>query len=479
MNYNLLDEPWIPVMWKCGKTSQVGIHEALSKAGEIREIAASNPMDRVAILRFLLALLYWCKGNPSDADSVASGDSFPAEWFSKLDDNKDYFNLFDDKLRFYQDRNAKRERASTDLFQEIPTGNNFWHFRHSTDKKDGLCAACAAMGLLRLPLFCVSSLPDLKSGINGAPPIYVVPWGISLLDTLRANWTTRELLGIPAWVNQKAHLASEEEVPLLTGLTLLARRVWLHEPIGPPGACCVCGRTEETLIRMCENQSAGKQENKQWDDPHVVYLNETTQKPVKTIVDGALTEITRKSVKASDLTAAGEFRMDRPWPNLLANMITSDKFAHSTKITFFVVGFATDKAKNIDVWERKIDLPSTVSVLVTSLQQWNKQGWSLGKRIEEITRSEVTGASIIAAIRPHVEGKVSAMTSELLTGDDDAWDRAAREYRPMMKTIAQSLSPGFTAAAVQQRQQIVGVLPVMRSKGNANDKPVRKKGGKK
>ena len=34
------------------------------KQARIRQIAASNPMDRMAILRFLLALLYWCKGNP-------------------------------------------------------------------------------------------------------------------------------------------------------------------------------------------------------------------------------------------------------------------------------------------------------------------------------------------------------------------------------------------------------------------------------
>lgn len=86
MEYNLLEEKWIPVLWKGGHSDRVGIIEALGQAGRIRQIAASNPMDRVAILRFLLALLYWCKGNPPDGqDSISS---FPSDWFKKLEDNK-------------------------------------------------------------------------------------------------------------------------------------------------------------------------------------------------------------------------------------------------------------------------------------------------------------------------------------------------------------------------------------------------------
>ena len=49
----------------------------------------------------------------------------------------------------------------------------------------------------------------------------------------------------------------------------------------------------------------------------------------------------------------------------------------------------------------------------------------------------------------------------------------------MMAVVAQSLSPGFTVAAVQRRKQIAGVLPDMRPKAAPTDKPSRKKGGKK
>jgi CRISPR type I-E-associated protein CasA/Cse1 len=463
-DFNLLEEQWIPVLWSDGKVSRVGITEALKQAGRIRQIAASNPMDRVAILRFLLALLYWCTGNPQNEGSIFSGDSFPADCFSKLDDNEECFCLLGEGKRFYQDRDAReRRRAVTDLIQEIPTGNNFWHFRHSIDQRDGLCPACCAMGLLRLPLFSVSGLPDLKSGINGTPPVYIVPLGTSLLKTLQASWVIYTELGEPAWVQPSVHPVPGQDVPLLTGLTLLSRRVWLHDP-GPPGRCVGCGEADIELIRTCMFQSAGEQKNDRWNDPHVIYSNSTP----------------RKASKAEDLTAGGRFRMDRPWPDLIAGVVESGKFEPADKPTsLLVVGFATSKAKNIDVWERTIGAQSTGSIQETAssmLRQWQKQGRQLEKRI---ARSKVEGAAAIAAIRPHVEAKVSAKVGELLTCADVTWEDAASDYRPMMEMVAQSLSPGFTVSSVQRRQQISSVEPDMRQNNKMGKKASRKKGGNK
>jgi indole-3-glycerol phosphate synthase len=45
-NYNLLTEPWIPVLWADGKFSRVGIKEALTQAGRIRLIAAMLSQKR-------------------------------------------------------------------------------------------------------------------------------------------------------------------------------------------------------------------------------------------------------------------------------------------------------------------------------------------------------------------------------------------------------------------------------------------------
>ncbi len=462
MDYNLLEEKWIPVMWKDGHSGRVGIVEALSQAHRIRQIAASNPMDRVAILRFLLALLYWCNGNPpDDKDSISS---FPPDGLKKLNDSKDCFNLLGRGERFFQDQTAKRRRPVTVLLQEVPAGNNFWHLRHSTDNRSGLCPACCVLGLLRLPVFSVSSLsgpgePNLMAGINGVPPLYVVPWDKSLMKTLVANWTAHANIGTPSWIHPGWTLNPDADVPLLTGLTLLPRRVYLHEPIKAADACTGCGVADFPLVYACEYQTAGKQENKKWTDPHAVYI------------DGE----TRKGMRAADLTASARFRMDRPWPDLVARLLEIGKSG-----TLLVVGFATHQAKNIDVWERTIDIPASPAAPEKAaglVKNWRVQGWAMEKKVERIERSESEGAAVIAAIRPQVEAKVSEKATELISGAEDAWEQASREYAPMMSAVAKSLSPGVTTAAVLRRRQIEYAKPDMRPKDSATGKTKGKKGG--
>ncbi|NQT84083.1 type I-E CRISPR-associated protein Cse1/CasA [bacterium] len=86
MNYNLLEEQWIPVLMTDGKYCRVGIKDALTQAGRIRQIAASNPMDRVALLPFLVAVLQWCTGSPAEGErgELFETGQFPVGWFAKL-----------------------------------------------------------------------------------------------------------------------------------------------------------------------------------------------------------------------------------------------------------------------------------------------------------------------------------------------------------------------------------------------------------
>ncbi len=39
VSFNLLSEPWIPVLWRDGRWGRVGIRQALAEAGHIRQIA--------------------------------------------------------------------------------------------------------------------------------------------------------------------------------------------------------------------------------------------------------------------------------------------------------------------------------------------------------------------------------------------------------------------------------------------------------
>jgi hypothetical protein len=456
VNYNLLETEWIPALWKNGESRRIGIIRALTEAHRIRQIAASNPMDRIAILRFLLALLYWCQGNPPDK---IPDDAFPPEWFEKLYSNKDCFNLFGEGKRFYQckPQSGKDEKLSANyLIQEVPTGSNIWHFRHSIDKINGLCPACCAMGLLRLPLFATSGGRGKPPGINAKPPIYVIPLGLSLAATLRLSWqVSSSNFGIPAWEHPDLRLP-DKDIPLLTGLTWLPRRVWLDDPEGPEANCISCAKKEK-LIRQCVFAGIGSTKSdggRKWSDPNVISDSKVVMKP-------------GNALGAPD-AAAGQ------WAKIMAGIIRAQK----SDVRLWVVGFATvQNDKYLEAMEYEIPLQDApgdqrVQENIDKVEMWQKEKKGMQKKIG---RSKVEGSALISTIRPHVEGLVSVQAGELLKGGDDVWEQAAREYSPMMAAVAKSLSPGYTTAAVERRKQIAGVKPNL----GPNTKASTKKGGDK
>lgn len=465
MNYNLLEEKWIPVLFRNGTACRVGIIEALAKASQIRQIAASNPMDRVAVLRFLLALLYWCKGDPPDKPTR---NSFPKDWFEKLKDNKDCFNLLGDGKRFYQCKpdtiTNSRKLSANYLIQEVPTGINFRHFRHAIEGKDGICSACCALGLLRLPVFATSGGRGKPPGINAKPPIYAIPLGSSLAETLLLSWQiiANSNLGMPAWVQPNVKLPTDGAVPLLTGLTWLPRRVLLDDP-GEEAACISCGSIVP-LIKQCvfagigSTKSDGGGTGRVWIDPHI-------------ITDG--TDVIRSSNALGVPDAASG-----QWSRILGGVLRRSKVSGQERL--WVVGFATvQNDKYLEAMESEISLSNASSEHVIQeniekIQRWQEECRSLFRKIK--TKETITRKSVVASIRPHVESEVSENAGVLLTAGGDAWEQASRAYSPLMAAVAQSLSPGFTASAVQRRKQIASIKPDIREQTKEHRKS-HKKGG--
>ena len=468
--YNLLDEKWLPVLWADGTYNRVGIRKALAEAHRIKQIAASNPMDRLAVIRFLLALLYWCRGNPPDPVGAPAGP-FPARWFSKLDENSEYFELLGDGKRFYQYRkDGDKKLSSNYLIHEVPTGTNFWHFRHATDKTNGLCPACCALGLLRLPIFSTQGGQGKSPGINARPPIYVVPVGETLAESLRIAWRPVSILGLPAWEKSNLQLPKTGEVSLLTGLTWLPRRVWLSDPQEPEASCISCGRREQ-LIRSSVFAGIGsaKAPNRIWRDPHVIHEQSK---------QGEITSL--HSTNALDTPDAGSGQWTRITTGVLGN-------PRNDRIKAWVVGFSSDRNKYFEASESFLPwsgLPDQVAPCIEMLNQWQQSSSSLNRKLKssDIRASSLKHPeiqSMLAAIRPHVENKVSDRLGQLLIGGDEAWQEAASKYKPMMKAVAGSLSPGYTTEALTKRLRISGTLPDMNQPSKPGKSPSKKKGGNK
>ena len=246
--YNLLEEKWIHVLYGDGKTDRVGICQALIDARTIRQIAASNPMDRVALLRFLLAVLMWCKEDAKSSlaalDEKSAG--MPENWLAKLKENKAAFNLLGDGKRFYQDEllKGKESRPIGDLLVEFPGADSVNHMRHVVhDSSYGFCPACCAMGILRLSVWAPANR-FYPASVNPGSAAYAFIEGKNLFQTLCAN-----LAETNSQADQAPWLGNEQpnSPDAIAKLAWRPRKLWLNvEESG--GLCAYCGQIG-TLVK--------------------------------------------------------------------------------------------------------------------------------------------------------------------------------------------------------------------------------------
>jgi hypothetical protein len=298
-NYNLLVEPWIPILWTHGKPGRVSIRTALIEAGRIRQIAASNPMDNVALLRFLLAVLQWCKPclTGEDCARLESAVGIPDDWVkeklgSEAQPNP-AFDLLGATQRFYQDLKLPKDhhRPIGDLLQEFPTETKVAHFRHVRDGQYGLCPSCCALGIVRFSAFANAYGHGIyPSAVNGPAPAYAIPQRRTLLQTLLLNCPENaSVRREPPWLCDEA--PSEANLDIVTVFAWRSRWLWLDDPGSKDELCSYCGRPARLIKRLAFTggwkppfQARGAQK-KFWDqDPHLI-LAEISGKKSKSTED--------------------------------------------------------------------------------------------------------------------------------------------------------------------------------------------------
>lgn len=249
--YNLLEAKWIPVLYGDGRTDRVGICEALLDARAIRQIAASNPMDRAALLRFLLAVLMWCKDNAKAALAALDqkGAGIPEKWLEGLEANKDAFNLLGSGKRFYQNESLKGNRKTPigGLFVEFPGADSLNHLRHVVyDGSWGICPACCAMGILRLSVWAPAN-GSYPASVNPGSAAYAFAEGGSLFRTFHANLPAANPLTDQApWLGDEQPSSPDA----VAKLAWRPRKLWLN--VGKnSGPCAVCGGFGELITSLC------------------------------------------------------------------------------------------------------------------------------------------------------------------------------------------------------------------------------------
>lgn len=180
ISFNLMDRPWIPVTMTDGSFLQLSIKEAFAQANEIRSIDGDIPLQRFALCRLLLAIIYGTFGHLRGSgitdwktlfnDGVETRNACDA-LMDYCDYYRNRFDLFDDTAPFYQVaglHTAKNEVSGLErLVLDVPNGEKFF----TTRSGEGLATMGvpeAARWLVTLQAFDPSGI---KSGAVGDPRV--------------------------------------------------------------------------------------------------------------------------------------------------------------------------------------------------------------------------------------------------------------------------------------------------------------------
>lgn len=174
--FNLLDEPFIPVVGLDGSTAEVGLIELFSHLDRIRDIGGDLPTQKFALFRVLLAIVH-------DAVDITYEDQWADLWESGLPADRlnayleglrDRFWLLHERRPFMQVpglRSSKGEWSGLEkLVADVPNGLPFLTMRSGTGLTH-LTLAEAARWLVHVQAFDPSGIrtgavgdPDVKGG---------------------------------------------------------------------------------------------------------------------------------------------------------------------------------------------------------------------------------------------------------------------------------------------------------------------------
>ena len=134
--YNLLDEPWVPVRLLDGTITEVGLLELLQRSTDIADLACELPTQNIAIQRLVLAVAYRV-ATPLDAE----------EWLEQLEEGapieqmieylekwRERFYLFGGQYPFMQVADLRTPKDTVSglekLIADVPNGEQFFTTRN-------------------------------------------------------------------------------------------------------------------------------------------------------------------------------------------------------------------------------------------------------------------------------------------------------------------------------------------------------------
>lgn len=298
-SFQLWHDPWIRVIGPDGRIVTRSIGACLTDAHILSALHDPSPLVVGGIHRLLTAILqaiYAPESLDAIVDVLESGQFDSARLEAFAAQYADRFDLFHPTAPFLQTgdvpldggrtlgKGADHAQSVAYLFSEIPTGINRTLFQHTTDGRHVVCPACCARGLITIPAFVLGSGKGNRTSINGVPPIYVLPAGENLFQSLALSLTTPDFQPraaaperhtMTAWTRDTAipKNGALHAVGYLESLTFPARRIRLFPEAVLQEPCTVCGDMTLLAVRHMVFTIGHWRDNETvlWDDPFVAF----------------------------------------------------------------------------------------------------------------------------------------------------------------------------------------------------------------
>lgn len=375
-HFDLWKQPWIGVEKPSGEIEKLGIEDTLLNAQKFSGIFDPSPLVVVGIHRLLTAIMQDIFSPTQERDLRKLWDlhEIPKELIAEFSSKySDRFDLFSSDKPFYQSADVspvpikgENIKSVANLVPDIPSGTENTHYRHGGQSDQIFCPSCLAAAMVCIPAFSSSGGAGIKPSINGVPPIYVIPLGRNLLNSLMLSLT------IPAYQPQVRSVSQDlvwwkrnpviprslvvTSVGYLHSLTFQARRVRLY-PEKREGFCTRCGSQISWGVRkmIFDMGESRPKDAPAWFDPFAAYKIRETKSPIPIRpVDGKAAWREYSSLflrKKEDLPPQGKMRpKDKTIRPSFLDQIADLTEGELGSIPLRCVGLRTDMKAKIFEW---------------------------------------------------------------------------------------------------------------------------------
>ncbi|MCK9196041.1 MAG: type I-E CRISPR-associated protein Cse1/CasA [Syntrophales bacterium] len=315
MQFNLIDERWIPVRRRDGSSDKIAPHEVTKGFDDnpIVSLDAPRPDFNGALIQFLIGLVQTTAA-PDDEDDweeLLIAPPSPESLLERFMTVRDAFNLGGDGPRFMQDFEeiSTKDSSIEGLLIESPgahtTELNIDHFiKRNTVSR--MCHCCCATALFGFQTNSPAGGPGYMTSLRGGGPLSTLVLGDSSYDSLWqflflnvlekrkfenmcGNPTLTEKKHMFPWMGEtrtgrrkKGHqftggYTTPEEVHPATMYWAMPRRIRLNLDNRTSSICDICGALSDRIIDSYKEIPGGASYGGAWLHPLTPYYEKTTK----------------------------------------------------------------------------------------------------------------------------------------------------------------------------------------------------------